>query len=211
MNDLRNEGCNVRFRIGLRTDVYHLVRTSDESTDKSEGYITWLSWDNHDILILMAKRVEKFFGSDFHEGNWQNKTQIQISQKLDKIIEMRFNGLGKWSNVPIHRVLLSLTRRRPRDLIKLLTSAAQEAYRKDSEIIKTEHLRSVCSHIGAIVLPSIVSVAEVHKIFDSEGKCLDLKIEKRLRGLGSALVQYIRQSICPRMVMEAMVRGKEDS
>jgi len=72
-----------------------------------------------------------------------------------------------------------------------------------------EHLRSVCSHIGAFVLPSVVSVAEVDKIFDEKGKCLDARIEKRLRGLGTALIQYIRQNICPRMALEAMVRGKD--
>ncbi|WP_282605326.1 hypothetical protein [Pelagibius sp. Alg239-R121] len=157
INDLREEGCSVHFRIGLRTDVYHLVRTSDESTDKSQSYITWLNWDNHDILILIVKRVEKFFGNEFHEGSWQNKTQIQISQKLQKIMEMRFSGAGKWSNVPVHRVLLSLIRRRPRDLIKLLTSAAQEAHRENSEIITTEHLRSTFEHYSRERLQDIIN------------------------------------------------------
>src|SRR3989338_5053289 len=46
-----------------------------------------------------------------------------------------------------------------------------------------EHLRSVCSHIGAIVLPSPVSVAGVHKLFDKECRCSDPKIEARIRGL----------------------------
>lgn len=46
-----------------------------------------------------------------------------------------------------------------------------------------EHLRSVCSHVGAIVLPGPVSVASVHKVFDQEGNCLNPAIEKRLRGV----------------------------
>lgn len=113
--------------------------------------------DIHDILILVVKRVENFFGNEFHEGSWQGKTQIQISQKLDQVIEMRFKGLGKWSDVPIHRVLLSLTRRRPRDLIKLLTSAAQEAFRKDSEIITTEHLRNVFEYYSRERLQDVIN------------------------------------------------------
>lgn len=143
INDMRNEGCKLHFRIGLRTDVYHLVRTSDESTDKSQSYNTWLTWSNHDILILIAKRVERFFGHYFEEESWRKRSQFDISQKLNKVIEMHFEGSGKWEHAPIHRVLLSLTRRRPRDLIKLLTSAAQEAYRNDEEMIKTEHLRRI--------------------------------------------------------------------
>jgi FMN reductase len=69
-----------------------------------------------------------------------------------------------------------------------------------------EHLRSVCSHVGGIVLPGPVSIAGVHKIFDEEGKCLDPSVEKRLRGLGRNLTDYIRQNICPRIALEQMVR-----
>ena len=69
-----------------------------------------------------------------------------------------------------------------------------------------EHLRSVCSHIGAIVLPGSVSVARVHKVFDAEGNCVDPAVEKRLRGLARNLSDYIHQNICPRVALEQMVR-----
>ena len=72
-----------------------------------------------------------------------------------------------------------------------------------------EHLRSVCSHIGGIVLPGPVSVAGVHKVFDDEGNCLDPSVEKRLRGLGRNLTDYIRQNICPRVALEQMVRESD--
>lgn len=69
-----------------------------------------------------------------------------------------------------------------------------------------EHLRSVCSHVGGIVLPGPVSVAGVQKVFDGEGNCTDPGVEKRIRGLGRNLLDYIKQNICPRMAMEQMVR-----
>ncbi len=69
-----------------------------------------------------------------------------------------------------------------------------------------EHLRSVCSHVGAMVLPAPVSVAGVQKVFDEQGRCLDERVEKRVRGLALNLIDYIRQNICPRMALEAMVR-----
>jgi hypothetical protein len=43
----RDQRSILRFRIGLRSDVYFLVRTSDESTDKIEANVVWLSWSNH--------------------------------------------------------------------------------------------------------------------------------------------------------------------
>lgn len=70
-----------------------------------------------------------------------------------------------------------------------------------------EHLRSVCSHVGAIVLPGPVSVANVQDRFDDAGKCLDEQLEARIRGLGTQLVDYIRDSICPRAALEAYVRA----
>jgi chromate reductase, NAD(P)H dehydrogenase (quinone) len=72
-----------------------------------------------------------------------------------------------------------------------------------------EHLRSVTSHIGAMPLPSTVSVANVRTVFDENGNCKDPKIEKRIRGVATTLLDYIRQTICPRVALEAMVRENE--
>ncbi len=47
-----------------------------------------------------------------------------------------------------------------------------------------ESLRSICSHVGAIVLPGPVSVAQVHTLFDDAGNCLDPNMEKRIRFFG---------------------------
>ncbi len=69
-----------------------------------------------------------------------------------------------------------------------------------------EHLRSVCSHIGAIVLPGPVSIAAVHNVFDDDGNCTDEKIEKRIRSAATNLTDYIKENICPRIALEEMVR-----
>jgi len=70
-----------------------------------------------------------------------------------------------------------------------------------------EQLRGVCSHVGAMVLPGPVSVANVRSAFNEDGECLDAGVEGRLQGLGENLLGYIRQNLCPRMTLEAMVRA----
>ncbi len=70
-----------------------------------------------------------------------------------------------------------------------------------------EQLRSVCSHIGAIVLPGPVSVAEVQDLFDESGHCRDERIERRIRSLATNLLDYIHDSICPKIALEQMVRA----
>jgi len=70
-----------------------------------------------------------------------------------------------------------------------------------------EHLRSVASHVGGIVLPGPVSVAGVQSVFAEDGSCLDAGTEKRIRGVVTNLVDYIERNICPRIALENIVRG----
>ena len=69
-----------------------------------------------------------------------------------------------------------------------------------------EHLSSVCVSNGLIVLPGFASVAEVHKMFDEKGRCLDKKIEERIRSVASNLINYIRKHIYPMLSLEEIVR-----
>ncbi len=69
-----------------------------------------------------------------------------------------------------------------------------------------EHLRSVLSHVGAIVLPGPVSVAGVQNVFDEDGRCVDQAVEKMVRGVGTNLVEYIQGHVCPRVALEEMMR-----
>ena len=67
-------------------------------------------------------------------------------------------------------------------------------------------MRSVLSHIGAVVLPGPVSVADVQQVFDDKGRCLDENIETLVRGVATNLIDYINSNIRPRMALERMAR-----
>ena len=69
-----------------------------------------------------------------------------------------------------------------------------------------EHLRSVLSHVGAMVLPGPVSIAGVHRVFDAEGNCLDEAVERRTRKLAGNLLEYVERNTCPRAGLEAFAR-----
>lgn len=71
-----------------------------------------------------------------------------------------------------------------------------------------ESLRGVCSHIGAIVLPGPVSIADVQQVFDDEGSCQDPAAEKMIRSVLTNLMDYIQDNLCPRMALEAMARSR---
>jgi NAD(P)H-dependent FMN reductase len=54
-----------------------------------------------------------------------------------------------------------------------------------------EALRSVCAHIGGLVLPNSTSVAHINEMFDSGDNCIDEQTNRRIRRVGAGLVNYM--------------------
>jgi chromate reductase len=69
-----------------------------------------------------------------------------------------------------------------------------------------EQLRSVCAHVGAIVLPRAISIAGVKSAFDDEGRCTDPETERVLHGLADSMMTFLKDYVCPKYALEALVR-----
>ena len=143
VRDMSNDNEGLQFRISLRSDVYYLVRTSDESTDKIESSVVWHSWNNHEILLLLIKRIQTFLKEDFNIDALKKLEQYRLAFYLNPVFEERFSDKGKWENAPTYKILMSLIRKRPRDLVKLCTLAARNANENGRDIIKTEDLKAI--------------------------------------------------------------------
>ena len=143
IRDLSNEERGLRFRISLRSDVYFLVRTSDESTDKIEGSVVWQSWTNHEVFALLVKRIETFFGREPDYDKLRNRSQRELATYLTPVMDDTFRGKGHWSNAPMHQVLMSLIRKRPRDLVKLCSLAARDSHQSGSNRIYTDNFEHI--------------------------------------------------------------------
>lgn len=180
VRDMAGENRNIQFRIGLRTDVYHLVRTSDESTDKIEANLIWLIWSNHEILTALAKRVATYFGRQVDENELVAKPQPEIAKLLDPVLAPRFFSRGHWENAPTYKVLLSLTRKRPRDLVKLLTYAAKEAAKDGVDVISTVHIEKIFEKYSNERLRDIVNEFKT-ELSDIESLLLQMRQTKKER------------------------------
>jgi len=143
IRDISNDNKEIKFRIALRTDVYFLLRRSDESQDKIENFIEWVSYSNHDILIMLAIRVATYLDITHYIEEIKKMKQQSLAQYLDRVMTARFQGGGKWQNVPMYRVLMTLIRKRPRDLVKLCTAAAYEAQKNKHDKIESSDFSSV--------------------------------------------------------------------
>lgn len=145
VRDISNENHGLNFKISLRSDVYFLVRTSDESTDKIEGSVVWHTWTNQEIFLLLIKRIQTFFGRPFDVTHFRNLRSSRLNYYLIDVFEEKFSGpdTGRWNEVQIFVVLMSMIRQRPRDLVKLCSLAAVDAVARKSDLIRTENLKAI--------------------------------------------------------------------
>lgn len=132
LSDMTSDITGLSARIALRTDVYEMIR-NEEFSDKFESCIIKCKWNNQEILRTLSKRICTYFGILFDENISQDSDmmQYQLTPYLNYIFEPNFdNSTRVWRNAPTYRVIYSLIRRKPRDMVKLCQSAAEEAYNR---------------------------------------------------------------------------------
>ena len=139
--------------------------------------------------------------------------QSNNSFDSDRIREMILNATGIVISTPEYHGSFSATVKLIIENLGFPSSLATKpvallgvAAGQIGAIKSLEQLRSVCSHVGAIVLPGPVSVANVRSVFDEDGNCLDENIEKRVRSVATSLIDFIHNNICPRFALEQFVR-----
>ncbi len=166
-------------------------------------------FNNYDFITLETIRPEKYDIS--FPGSAGGKTDAQLLQR--KISEASgiilatpeyhgsFSGLLKMTieNLGYPSALAG----KPVALLGVASGAI-------GAVKSLEHLRSVCSHVGALVLPGPVSIAAVEEYFDKEGNCTDPIIEKRIRSLAGNMINFLRNHINPKIALEELVRQRKE-
>ena len=80
-------------------------------------------------MKTLAKRICAYFDEPFNEKNTtdQKTLQYNIVKYLNFVFVPHFDQSTRvWSNAPTHRVIYSLIRRKPREMLKLCPSIAEE-------------------------------------------------------------------------------------
>jgi hypothetical protein len=146
---ISQKNLGLSFKIALRPDIYRIVKTSTAHGDKIEGSVVWQSWQPHEILVLLVKRILTFEQQSVDEQELLHKSQHNLTNDyLSKIMGEKFIGKGAWAGsdgtgIPMHQFLLSVIRNRPRDMVKLCTAAAKQAGTSKAQRISTSHFDKV--------------------------------------------------------------------
>lgn len=56
-----------------------------------------------------------------------------------------------------------------------------------------EHLRAVCSHMGALVLPASISLAEIHEKFDEDKRCISEQTRELIETIVDDMDLFLRK------------------
>lgn len=145
LSDMTSDITGLSARIALRTDVYEMIR-NEEFSDKFESSIIKCKWNNQEIMRALAKRICTYFGQTFDEQSTaaDDTLQYNIIQYFNYVFVPNFDESTKvWPKAPTHRVIYSLIRRKPRDMVKLCQNVSEEAYNKKLSVIDTNCFLSV--------------------------------------------------------------------
>lgn len=157
IRDMSAENEGLIFKLALRTDVYNAVRTEDESSDKFEGLVVNYRYKLHAIYVLLIKRILTFKNEKFDESDLLRLPQKETAHYLNGVFDEKFHGKGVWENKPMHNVLFSLIRNRPRDLVKLCTMAAKEAYKNNSDLISSKHIEAILPEYSKSIINDTIA------------------------------------------------------
>ena len=92
----------------------------------------------------LIKRVKTYFNLPCpSDSELVKMDQNLLAIDLFRVMTKRFHGRGMWDNIPTYRMLMTLIRRRPRDLVKLCTMAARRAYENGRNCINTEDFNDI--------------------------------------------------------------------
>lgn len=197
MTDKRHESFRIAVIVGSLNKKSKTMMAAKIAIDELNKY------EEIEVDLIDPKMYSLPFPGAASESNDAEKLQ-KIVGKATGVILATPEYHGSYSSV-IKLIIENLGY--PSSISRKPVTILGIASGKIGAIKSIEGLRSVCSHIGSIVLPGNVSIPEIDKVFDNEGNCVDDKVEKRIRSVATNLIEYIEESIYPKMTLEAMSRN----
>ena len=94
---------------------------------------------------MLVKRIITYFNGEITDEGLFKMTDDEVGEILGLVFEEYFHGTGTWSKIRMDKMFLKITRKRPRDLIKLCHLAARNAYKNRLRKIRSEEFAQIFS------------------------------------------------------------------
>ncbi|MEW6252416.1 MAG: hypothetical protein AB1716_17390, partial [Planctomycetota bacterium] len=113
----------LSVRCAIRSDVWTIVRGADEALDKVEQYAFDISWEEDEILAILAKRIRSYLL--LHGDGAEALVPAENIGKQRMYMEKAFETSYKWGRYkrPPHVIIDTLAHGRPRWAVQLCRAA----------------------------------------------------------------------------------------
>lgn len=136
------KGLNIRASV--RTDVWTLLASTDESLDKCEQYMYDLKWSTTQTGQILLNKIKVYYDycNDINETNQYDKP--------DDVYKNVFKPSFQWGNHRVNplRVIHILSAGRPRWASQLCKIAARDAYNKEHSLIGINNINYAMAEYG---------------------------------------------------------------
>jgi hypothetical protein len=134
------------IRCSVRTDVWTILRSTDEALDKCEQYVFNLRWDDAGVGKILENKIYTFFTLTAPELTSFASTDVSVRKReAYKLIFPSNYEWGRGKQIDSRRFLALYSQGRPRWTAKLCRSAALRAVRRGSERIEAVHINAELS------------------------------------------------------------------
>jgi hypothetical protein len=144
----------VHFRMGVRPNVWTLLKQEFEALSHVEQYTVDLKWETSEMRLLLAERVAGYLKrmGNKHLTYLANLPRDQASRD-ERLIALVFEPQMQWgihdALRPPHVPLSTLSRHRPRWMIELAKEASKSAIERRHPFIRLEDITSKLTAFGA--------------------------------------------------------------
>ena len=148
--DLVQRVSGLVIRCSVRTDVWTILRTSDEALDKCEQYVFNLRWDERGVSTILENMVYSYF--TLVEPNLVALNSKDEAGRRKEAYRLIFPSTYTWGGdkaIDSKRFLAIYSQGRPRWTTKLCRAAALKAARRGGDRIE---LRDLNAELGAYSL-----------------------------------------------------------
>jgi hypothetical protein len=134
----------VNIRASVRTDVWSLLASTDESLDKCEQYMYDLKWSTKDTQKILLNKIKAFINS--YNDLEENFVYSDYNECYKNIFQQKIG----WETRSVHplRVIHILSAGRPRWASQLCKLAAKDAYTKGQELISNGNINFAMNEYG---------------------------------------------------------------
>ena len=165
---------SIKVRATIRPNIWAVLEF--ESLSKVEQYLVDIKWDEKSLQRLLAKRIQAYLE---RSDQWYAAEKIarHSGHPFERaLIALAFEDPMEWgsSTRPPHVILTTLSKHRPRWMIKLAHHASSSAHSNQSQKISLSHIqnnmegfgRSRISDTVAEFRPSCNQISDILNAFD---------------------------------------------